>query len=100
MANDAATLARVKRSGLGVLAPASGLQALSAVLASSIGGGPSIFAAAPVFWNVLLRGKPAPPFFSEFGPALLEAAAGPRGQVCTHQPFSYMLCYEHLLWQI
>ncbi len=81
MANDAATLARIKRSGLGALAPASGLQALSAVLSSSAGGGVSTFAAAPVFWDTLLRGKQAPPFFSEFAPALLEAVAKPSGQV-------------------
>ena len=82
MAKDAATLARVKRSGLGVLAPASGLQALSAVMASSAGGGVSTFAAAPVFWKILLRGgKQAPPFFSEFDPARLEATAKPHRQV-------------------
>ena len=80
MANDVATLARVKRSGLGVLAPAPGLQALAAVLAASAAGGVSTFAAAPVFWDVLLRGKQPPFFFSEFAPAPLDAAAKAHGQ--------------------
>lgn len=83
MANDSATLARLKRSGLGVLAPPSGLQALAAVLASSVAGGASTFAAAPVFWDVLLRRKQPPFFFSEFAPAPPDAAARAHGQART-----------------
>lgn len=69
-ANDAATLARVKRSGLGLLAPASGMQALAAMLAatSAATGGTSTFAAALVHWDILLRGKQLPLYFSEVAP--------------------------------
>jgi hypothetical protein len=68
MANDASTVARVKRSGLGLLAPASGMQALAALLVASTTTAAQTFAAAPVHWSVLLRGKQAPFFFSEFAP--------------------------------
>ena len=73
MAANAATLARVRRSGMGALAPAVGMQALAAVLQSAAGPGahaaPSTFAAAPVYWGVLLRSKLTTPFFAEFTPA-------------------------------
>ena len=78
MAADAATLARVRRSGMGALAPEVGMQALAAVLHSAARPGvhapPSTFVAAPVYWGVLLRGKPAPPFFAEFAPAAVVAS--------------------------
>lgn len=75
MAADAATLARVKRAGLGVLAPASGLQVLAAVLAGSARGSPTTFVAVPVSWDTLLRGKQPPFFFSDFAPQQLESPA-------------------------
>lgn len=75
MANDAATLARVQRSGMGVLQPAMGMQALAALLGAR---SPAVFSAAPVHWVVLLRSaKPPPPFFADFAPAAQTARALP-----------------------
>ena len=53
---------------MGALVPAAGMQALAATLAAS-GPGPAVLAAAPILWEVLLRGKDAPPYFAELVPS-------------------------------
>ena len=67
MAEDAAVRARLQKSGMGALAPAAGMQALAATLATS-GPAPAVLSAAPIRWEVLLRGKAIPPFFAEVAP--------------------------------
>ena len=64
MAEDPAVRARLQKSGMGVLTPAAGMQALAAALAMSRPATP-ILSAAPIQWDVLLRGKTALPFFAE-----------------------------------
>ena len=67
MAADAAMLARVQRSGMGVLQPATGMAALAALMGAR---SPAVFSAVPVHWAALLRGpKAPPPFFADFAPA-------------------------------
>ena len=51
---------------MGTLAPRQGMEALASLLA---GAGLPVVSAAPILWDVLLRGKPAPPFLAEFAPA-------------------------------
>ena len=66
MADDTVVRGRLQRSGMGALAPRQGMEALASLLA---GAGLPVVSAAPILWDVLLRGKPAPPFFAEFAPA-------------------------------
>ena len=66
MADGTVVRARLQRSGMGALAPRQGMEALASLLA---GAGLPVVSAAPILWDVLLHGKPAPPFFAEFAPA-------------------------------
>lgn len=65
MAADVATQDRIKRTGLGVLPPATGLQALAALLASVSQPHPraQTLASVPVDWALLLNVGRAVPFF-------------------------------------
>ena len=68
-AQSAAVLARIERSGMGVIKPAAGLQLLHALLSSSVQTAPQVLA-NPFAWPALLGGKQAvPPVFAEFVPA-------------------------------
>ena len=71
MAADAATLARIKRTGMGAMSPAVGLAALAAALAtmSAAASQRPVLTAMPVVWTVLLKGRTVPFFFEEFKPA-------------------------------
>ena len=72
MAADAATLARIKRTGMGALSPALGISVLAALLGGAQGAAPArpaVLAAMPVAWPTLLRGRQVPGFFQEFAPA-------------------------------
>ncbi len=76
-----AALARIARSGMGVIAPAAGLAALGRTLAAwapaaAAAAPPAVLVASPFQWARLLRGAPgAPPgMFGEVAPA---AAAQP-----------------------
>lgn len=66
MADGTVVRARLQRSGMRALAPRQGIDALASLLA---GAGLPVVSAAPILWDVLLHGKPAPPFFAEFAPA-------------------------------
>ena len=74
MADDATVKSRLQRSGIGVLAPSIGMQALAAALAV-VTPAPAVVSAALVLWDVLLRSKIAPPFFAEFAPTKPAATA-------------------------
>ena len=71
MAADAATLARIKRTGMGALSPAVGLAALTAALAamSAAASQRPVLTAMPVVWAALLKGRTVPFCFEEFKPA-------------------------------
>ena len=71
MAADAATLARIKRTGMGALSPAVGVAALAAALASMsvTAAQRPVLPAMPVAWGVLLKGRQVPFFFEEVKPA-------------------------------
>ena len=85
MAADEAIMARVKRTGLGLLTPATGLSALAAVLThiTSPATHHSLLAAVPVVWPTLLKPRPGlhiPSFFAEFEiPDAGMSAPIPRG---------------------
>jgi hypothetical protein len=68
MAADLATQERIKRTGLGVLPPATGLQALAALIASGTRPHPraQTLASVPVNWATLLNvGRSVPFFFTD-----------------------------------
>ena len=71
MAADAATLARIKRTGMGALTPAVGLAGLGAALATASAAASQrpVLTAMPVVWATLLKGRTVPFFFEEFKPA-------------------------------
>ena len=75
---NAAALARIQRSGMGVIAPAAGLAALRAVLSSANAHSPQTIA-SPFAWAALLASVEAPPpVFAEHAAAAaapLRAAA-------------------------
>ena len=63
-ANDAGTINRMERLGVGVLSPEQGLGALEVITRSA---GHSVVAANPFIWDRFLRSmKPVPAFFGEF----------------------------------
>ena len=75
-----ALLARIERSGMGVIAPASGLAALHAVLSSSSGFAPQTIA-SPFSWGRLLRrADVVPPVFGECAVAVISKQAEQRAQ--------------------
>lgn len=80
MADDATVKARLQRSGMGVLAPSIGLQALAAALAV-VTPAPAVVSAALVLWDVLLQSKIAPPFFADFAPIKPAATAAVPSKV-------------------
>ena len=71
MAADAATMARIKRTGMGALSPAVGIAALAAALASMSGPASQrpVLTVMPVVWATLLQGRQVPFFFEELRPA-------------------------------
>lgn len=87
MADDATVKARLQRSGMGVLAPSIGLQALAAALAV-VTPAPAVVSAALVLWDVLLQSKIAPPFFADFCPdkACSDGCNSFQGQFSLQQP--------------
>ena len=90
MAEDAAVRARLQKSGMGALAPATGMQALAATLATS-GPAPAVLSAAPIRWEVLLRGKTTPPFFAEVAPSKSLAVTPFKVRLCAF-PISPRTC--------
>jgi len=75
-ANDADTIQRMERLGVGILSPSQGLGALEALTRSAAC---SVACANPFIWDRFLRGmSPVPPFFGEFAhltPVALVAAS-------------------------
>lgn len=72
MAADEAIAARVKRTGLGLITPATGLSALAMILSSTADPAAeccAVLAAVPFAWPTLLKPHPGhiiPSFFAEF----------------------------------
>ena len=77
-ARDRSTVLRVQRMGMGMIEPANGLVAFSAMLSASSGScGSGVFAAVPFNWPTFigrLGSAPVPPMFAAFADAAKLAA--------------------------
>jgi hypothetical protein len=78
---------------MGALAPAQGMEALASVL---VGTGLPVVSAAPILWDVLLRSKPAPAFFSNFQPVQPAVTSVARAKVGPPSQFAIGLILAHL----